>query len=42
MEWKKLNWIEIQGRLYLLQQRIYNHSKIGNIKEVVRLQEEII
>lgn len=40
--WKKLNWLEIGGEIYLLQRGIYEASKIGDQSEIHRLQNIII
>lgn len=42
MNWKKLDWSDLQGKLYLIQRNIYDQTKNGNLVEVKRLQDLII
>jgi RNA-directed DNA polymerase len=42
MNWKNLNWSDIQGKLYLIQRNIYDQTKNGNLVEVKRLQDLIL
>jgi RNA-directed DNA polymerase len=42
MNWKNLNWSDIQGKLYLIQRNVYDQTKNGNLVEVKRLQDLIL
>nr|QOS04635.1 putative group II intron reverse transcriptase/maturase protein [Sarcopeltis skottsbergii] len=42
MDWKSLPWTQIQEKIFIIQQEIYNYSKECNQKKIHRLQNYIL
>jgi RNA-directed DNA polymerase len=41
-EWHSINWRKLEGRVYKLQQRIYQASIRGDVKTYRRLQKTLM
>jgi len=42
LKWSKINWAEIELKIYNLQRKIYDYTKQGKLKELHKVQRELV